>query len=143
MLSPFGPPGRIISLLASGQLEPCTDGRVLAEHETVLRRDRLRIDPDAVDELLQLVLRCGLPVGAPPLEMDLPDPSDQPFVAVALAGGASCLVTGNEPHFPRRRCVVPVVTPAELVEVMGRVHDAESGADPPRRRRLTPPSPRR
>jgi putative PIN family toxin of toxin-antitoxin system len=144
MLSPLGPPGRIITLLASGRLEPCTDGRVLAEYETVLRRDSLRIDPDAVDELLQLVLRYGLPVGAPPLEMDdLPDPSDQPFVEVALAGGAGCLVTGNGAHFPRRRCVVPVVTPAELVEVMGRLHDAASVASQLRQRRLTPPSSRR
>jgi putative PIN family toxin of toxin-antitoxin system len=127
MLSPLGPPARIISLLASGQLEPCTDGRLMAEYETALRRDRLHISSDSVDELLLLILGFGLPTGAPPLEMDLPHPSDQPFVEVALAGGASCLVTGNGVHFPEGHCLgVPVLTPAELVEVMGRLRDART-----------------
>lgn len=122
MLSPLGPPGRIVSLLASGQLEPCTDGRLMAEYETVLRRDHLHIDSESVDELLRLIHRYGLSTGAPPLEMDLPHPSDQPFVEVALAGGARCLVTGNGIHFPENLCLrVPVVTPAELIKVMGRL----------------------
>lgn len=126
MLSPFGPPARIISLLSSGQLEPCTDGRLMAEYETVLRRDHLHIRPDAVDELLAIIRRCGLPTGAPPLEMDLPDPSDQPFIEVALAGGACCLVTGNGIHFPEGSCLrVPVLTPSELVKVMGRLREAD------------------
>ena len=127
MLSPFGPPARIISLLSSGQLEPCTDGRLLAEYETVLRRDHLRIDRAAVDELLGIVRRHGLPTGALPLEMDLPHPADQPFVEVALAGGARCLVTGNGVHFPAGRCMgLPVLTPAELVKVVGRLRKAGS-----------------
>ena len=125
MLSPLGPPARIVGLLTSGQLEPCTDGRLMAEYETVLRRDRLRISSESVDELLRLVRRYGLPTGAPPLEMDLPHRTDQPFVEVALAGGARCLVTGNGIHFPADRCMgVPIVTPAELVKVMGRVREA-------------------
>lgn len=127
MLSPLGPPGRIISLLSSGQLEPCTDGRLMTEYETVLRRDHLHIDPEAVDELLRLVRRYGLPTGAPPLEMDLPHPNDQPFVEVALSGGARCLVTGNGVHFPADRCMgLPVLTPAELVKAMGRLGQAAS-----------------
>jgi putative PIN family toxin of toxin-antitoxin system len=125
LLSPLGPPARIVSLLASGQLEPCTDGRLMAEYELVLRRDHLHVRSDSVDELLRLVRRYGLPTGAPPLEMHLPHPDDQPFVEVALAGGARCLVTGNGIHFPADRCLgVPVVTPAELVKVMGRVREA-------------------
>jgi predicted nucleic acid-binding protein len=57
--------------------------------------------------------------------MSLPHPDDQPLVEVALAGGARCLVTGNGIHFPADRCMgVPVVTPAELVKVMGKLRDA-------------------
>jgi len=127
MLSPFGPPARIVGLLATGRLEPCTDGRLLAEYESVLRRDHLRIDRTAVDELLGIVRRYGVPTGAPPLEMELPDPSDQPFIEVALAGGARCLVTGNGVRFPADRCMgLPVLTPAELVKVMGRLGVAAS-----------------
>ena len=97
----------------------------MAEYETVLRRGHLHIDSESVDEVLRLIRRYGLPTGAPPLEMDLPHPNDQPFVEVALAGGARCLVTGNGVHFPEDLCLqVPVVTPAELVGVMGRLRAA-------------------
>lgn len=42
---------------------------------------------------------------------------------IALAGGASCLVTGNHIHFPAKRCLgVPVLSPAELVVAWRRPH---------------------
>ncbi|MBS3973811.1 MAG: hypothetical protein KGZ89_02965 [Actinobacteria bacterium] len=52
-----------------------------------------------------------------PLAARLPDPDDEPFLGVALACGANCLVTGNLAHFsPESCCDVSVVSPAGSVE---------------------------
>jgi predicted nucleic acid-binding protein len=54
-----------------------------------------------------------------PLPRPLPDPDDAPFLEVALAASADCLVTGNRKHFPARcRCGVEVLSPAQLVRFL-------------------------
>jgi len=48
--------------------------------------------------------------------LDLPDPDDEPFLAIALAASADILVTGNlvdYPHNKRRGCAV--VSPAAFM----------------------------
>ena len=53
---------------------------------------------------------------APPCPVPLPDPDDEPFLAVAGATD-STLVTGNLKHYPpRSRHGVTVQTPRELVD---------------------------
>ena len=48
-----------------------------------------------------------------PLPAPLPDPKDEAFLEIALAGGAEYLVTGNGSHFPETLCEgVRVVSPA-------------------------------
>jgi predicted nucleic acid-binding protein len=39
-----------------------------------------------------------------PLSQSLPDPDDEPFLEVALAAQAECLVTGNKVHYPADLC---------------------------------------
>jgi predicted nucleic acid-binding protein len=43
-------------------------------------------------------------VASSPLHYSLPDPDDEPFLKVAIAGKAVCLVIGNASHFPAKRC---------------------------------------
>ena len=122
LLSPFGPPGRIVVLLNDGLLEPCTDARVIAEYEDVLRRPKFGFEPDVIDALIGAIERHGLLVAAPPLPVRLPHDDDDQFVEVGLAAGARCLVTGNGVHFPAERCLgLPVLSPAELIEVVRRL----------------------
>jgi len=127
LLSPYGPPGRIVALLCNGTLELCTDARVVSEYDAVLRRPRFGNDPETVDALLEMVRRHGLPVASVPLPLPLPDRDDEQFVEVGLAGGARCLVTGNRAHYPDDRCLgLPVLSPAELVEVVRRLQAASA-----------------
>ncbi|MGZ3539552.1 MAG: PIN domain-containing protein [Thermodesulfobacteriota bacterium] len=35
----------------------------------------------------------------------LPDPADEPFLEVAIAGQVACLITGNQIHFPPKLCM--------------------------------------
>ena len=106
----------------AGAVECCVDARILAEYDDVLRRPRLSIAAAKADDVLDELRRSGLPVASVPLPLPLPDPDDELFVEIGLAGGARCLVTGNGSHFPDDRCLgLPVLSPAELVEVVRRL----------------------
>ncbi|MCX6364156.1 MAG: putative toxin-antitoxin system toxin component, PIN family [Actinobacteria bacterium] len=122
LLSPFGPPGEIVRMVSSGALTLCTDARILSEYGEVLQRPKFRFAAADLATLLDALRVQGYAVASVPLPQALPDPGDAPFLEVALAGGANCLVTGNHVHFPVELCLgVPVLSPAELVETWQRL----------------------
>jgi len=116
LLSPHGPPGEIVRMVASGSLEVCYDARILSEYAGVLPRPKFRLDRVEAQHLLEKVERHGWVVSATPLAKRLPDRNDEKFLEVALAGGAEYLVTGNLKHYPpAKRQSVRVVSPAEFL----------------------------
>lgn len=116
-LNPYGPPGAIVGLAASGDLTLCYDARILAEYREVLNRPKFGLDAAAVDDFLAQVEAEGEPVAAAPLPQRLADRSDEAFLEVALSARAECLVTGNRAHFPARLCLgMRVFLPAEFVD---------------------------
>lgn len=120
LLSPFGHPGEIVRMASSGELTLCLDARILTEYDEVLRRPKFGFDGADVATLLDFVRGRGLAVATTPLPAPLPDRDDEPFVQVALGGGAEYLVTGNAVHYPSRLCLgVPVVSPADFVASFG------------------------
>lgn len=118
MLSPSGPPGRIVDLVVAGYLQPVVDARVLAEYAEVLHRPELKLDPARLDLLLTEIARRALLLVVAPWKHPLPDPDDEAFLA--LADAALCpLVTGNARHFPKASTGgVTVLSPAEFMERM-------------------------
>jgi putative PIN family toxin of toxin-antitoxin system len=116
LLSPFGPPGEIVRMASSGELTLCLDARILTEYDEVLRRPRFGFDAGEVAVLLDFAEHRGHLVASVPLRDSLPDPDDEPFLEVALAGAAEHLVTGNLVHFPPPlRQGVAVVSPGEFL----------------------------
>ena len=103
--------------MLAGELEPAFDAAIRQEYEEVMRRPEFRFTPALIDDLLATLDQVGFVVAAaPPWPLALPDPDDEPFLAVAAAS-ASVLVTGNLRHFPvRSRRGVVLFTPRELVE---------------------------
>lgn len=68
--------------------------------------------------LLDQIRAVGILVMARPLAVRLPDPDDEAFLEVALAGGIRCLVTGNGKHYPiNARQGVEVLSPREFIEI--------------------------
>ncbi len=117
LLSPFGPPGVIVNLIAAGQVRLCYDTRIFAEYADVLGRPAFPFAEAQVTALLSEITATGELTGAIPLAAQLPDPTDAPFLEVAIAASAKYLVTGNTKHFPpAHRYGTRVVTPRELLE---------------------------
>lgn len=116
LLSPSGPPGWIVEAIVAGKLEPAFDSAIRQEYEEVLRRSEFGFAPARIEDLLAALDQFGFVVAAAtPWPIRLPDPDDEPFLAVAEAS-ASVLVTGNLRHFPvRARRDVVVLTPRELM----------------------------
>ena len=118
LLQPFGPSGQIVLLVASGELVLCHDARILAEYQEVLFREKFRFEPERVDALLEEIRMGGISVAARPLTIRLPDPDDEPFLEIAVAGGAQMLVTGNVKHYPAEaRHGVEVISPRSFIEL--------------------------
>jgi putative PIN family toxin of toxin-antitoxin system len=127
LLRSQGNPAQVVALALAGAVQVCHAPRILAEYAEVLARPRFKFDPERVREVLVKLELDGIAVEPSDQGLDLPDPDDEPFLAVALAASADYLVTGNLADFPaakRRGCVV--VNPAEFIDVWRNLH----GEDP-------------
>jgi predicted nucleic acid-binding protein len=91
-------------MVSSGELTLYLDARILSEYSEVLRRSRFRFHVNKVSSLLEYIEHRGHIVASSPLFNSLPDSGDQPFLEVAIAGQAACLVAGNHAHFPPNLC---------------------------------------
>ena len=117
LLSPFGPPGDVVRLVAAGALSLGVDARILEEYRLVLARPRFGFDAARVAELIAQIEAEGVRGATRPLRLRLPDADDEPFLEVALAVAAEALVTGNIRHFPpSRRVGIRVLSPRAFVE---------------------------
>ena len=116
LLSPFGPPARVLDLALSGEIRLAYDDRVMAEYRDLLARPKFGFASEDVTDLLVFLESDGEPVTALPLSCELPDADDLPFLEVAAHTGA-ILITGNMRHYPSSvRGAVNVVTPAEFLD---------------------------
>ena len=116
LLSPFGPCGEIVRMVSSAELVLSFDARILTEYREVLARPKFRFDNDKVDPLLDYMEYRGRTAASSPLLQSLPDPDDEPFLEVALAAQAACIVTGNHVHFPPDLCLgVKVFSPGDFL----------------------------
>jgi uncharacterized protein len=124
LLSPSGPPGRIVDLVAAARVALAFDDRILAEYREVLARPRLRIEPAEAAAILDLIVSEGLYIPAAPLDVALPDPEDLPFLEVAVAVAADALVAGNVRHFRpvRGANVAAIRSPTEFLAEFRRLH---------------------
>ena len=104
LLSPFGPCGEIVRMVSSAELTLSFDARILTEYKEVLIRPKFRFEKNKIDALLDHIEHRGRVVASSPLQQSLPDCDDEPFLEVAIAAKAVCIVTGNHIHFPPDLC---------------------------------------
>ncbi|MBI4431327.1 MAG: putative toxin-antitoxin system toxin component, PIN family [Candidatus Omnitrophica bacterium] len=118
LLFPLHIPGEIARLIASGQIQLCYDGRILAEYRRVLLRPKFGFEQSYVDALLDQISTIGHRTITQPLSIHLPDRSDEPFLEVAASGGVKYLVTGNLKDFPNAHEIyrIRIISPADFLE---------------------------
>jgi len=115
LLTPFGPCGEIVRMVSSGELTLSLDARILTEYQEVLDRPKFKFDKDKVAALLDHIEHRGVTVASSPLPQPLPDIDDEPFLEVAIAARAICIVTGNQVHFPTELCQgVMILSPTDF-----------------------------
>lgn len=123
LLTPFGPCGEIVRMVSSGELTLSLDARTLVEYQEVLDRPKFKFDKDKVAALLDHIEHRGVTVASSPLRQPLPDIDDEPFLEVAIAARAICIVTGNQVHFPTELCQgVMVLSPSDFLAFYKRQH---------------------
>lgn len=101
LLRTDGPPGAVVRGIVAQAIVPVVCAAIVAEYRAVLPRRRLRLRTGDIAELLALIEAQALWVRIPQYDGQpaLPDPSDWPFIACALAAGCPVL-TGNARDFP-------------------------------------------
>jgi len=119
ILRPFSKPASILRMVADGTVQLAYDLRLLSEYRDVLSRPKFNMSKENVEIFLTQIEQEGFLVSVKPLQMHLPDPDDEPFLEVALAGMVEAIVTGNKRHFPKREYEgVKIVSPAEFLELL-------------------------
>jgi len=121
LISPGGGSARLLLELRSGAFELILSPLLLAELREVLRRDKFRryVSEAEADAYVALIRSEGVVRAdpGPSLEPISPDPDDEYLIDVARDAGADALVTGNA-HLLELRAIIPVMTPAEFLEVL-------------------------
>jgi len=112
-------PGQILQRVGSKNFLVLYDALMLTEYREVLLRRQFDLVEQAVDAFLRVVQLEGMPIIPQPLVRRLPDPDDEAFLEVAVAGQADFLITGNLKHFPLRHIQgVRIVSPRDFLEVL-------------------------
>jgi putative PIN family toxin of toxin-antitoxin system len=118
--NPHGSPGRVVDTIVSQSISALYDDRILLEYRDVLLRPFFGFQATDVNALVDFIELSGEQISAGPVNAVLPDPTDLPFLEVAIAGLAYALVTGNLKHFKpvRGRHSVSILSPAELLRLI-------------------------
>jgi putative PIN family toxin of toxin-antitoxin system len=123
LLSPFGPPARVVDHVVSNTLQVAYDDRIIDEYSEVLPRPEFGYNRRHIQDLIDHIKLNGTQVIADPIiSKDVPDPGDLPFAEVAVTTNVRFLVTGNISHYKfLEDSEVLVILPKEFIEVLGRL----------------------
>jgi uncharacterized protein len=117
IIKPFSDSSQILNMILSGKLKLVYDNRIITEYEEVLKRDKFGFDSKHIDSIIIQIKAEGVPANPVPVNENLPDSDDLPFLEVAISGGADFIVTGNKKHFPKPAYKnIKIVSPSEFLE---------------------------
>lgn len=117
IITPFGNAARILDMIVLGEIQALFDDRILVEYREVLQRPKFGFGKDIVNEFLAIIESEGFKVTAIPLNEELIDKDDIPFVETAITGLADVLITGNKRHFKGKAArQIKIMTPDEFLK---------------------------
>lgn len=122
LISPNSSSGTILKLILSGKIKLCIDSRIISEYREVLLRKKFKFEKESIDYILEEIETEGIKIFPEPLDLQLPDKGDLPFLEVAVAGNIKVLITGNIKHFPKNNYrQVKIFSPAEFIKEYDRL----------------------
>ena len=112
LLSPNGPPARLLAAVKDGDVTLITSEEQLQELHRVLYRLNAQVRPDEAESLVDGLRAVGVIATDLPDVDDSPDPDDNQILATAIAEGADVIVSGDKKHMLSvgRVGAVPIVT---------------------------------
>jgi len=113
LLSPSGIPARILSLVLDGIITIVYDNKILMEYFDVLNREKLKIDKDLINLVVDFIDKEGEFKTAMPQTTIFDDEDDRIFYELYKTGGVDFLITGNIKHFPHEK---GIVSPRKFIE---------------------------
>ncbi len=120
-LSENGFPASILDLVANKRIMMYVSTEVLEEYEEVLRRPRLKLSVERIENAMGLI-RSTSRIVRPKRKLELAaDLDDNLFYECADAAKAHFLITGNIKHFPAGHESTEIVTPRQFMERLGPV----------------------
>ena len=109
---------RIVRAAIDGRARLAWSAPVLAEYREVLSRSKFKFSPQVVSSLLGVFAERDQ-VTPRSLDIRLPDPDDEIFMATAMVTPDQILITGNASHFPADLCLpVSVFTPIQALTLL-------------------------
>ncbi len=117
-LTPGGVCEQFLRHVVAGRFVPAWDNVLLAEYRDVLSRPKFGLSRGAIKALLAAFPQSGFRPGIA-IAVELPDPDDLPFVAVALATENKTIITGNSKHFSLpSKLSITILSPREALEFL-------------------------
>ena len=113
-----GPPHKILEAWRDGKIHLLLSPEILEEYQRVMRELAVQFPEIKIEGLMGFVIvhsEIILPSLLPPVIQG--DPSDDKFLECAVAGEATCIVTGDK-HLLRllKFRGIPILKPREFVE---------------------------
>ena len=111
-------PGSVTEETLTGRIIPLLNDEIIAEYREVLSRPKFRFPVDAVDVVINELIKRGIFLNGETVDEIIPDPKDAVFYQVVMEAretDPAYLVTGNLKHFPAKSFVV---TPREMLDII-------------------------
>lgn len=117
LIKPYSDSSKILNLILSGKLKLAYGFSILNEYEEVLKRKKFGFNTNQIESIIIQIKEEGMNIGFLPLDENLPDEDDLPFVEVAIGSLVDFIVTVNKKHFPKSQYKnIKVLSPAEFLE---------------------------
>ena len=114
LLKPHSIPAKILNLILSREVIICADSRIINEYNDVLLRDKFSFPETLVNDLISYIKSIVMLVSPPPLQIEVIDPGDLPFIEVAHYLNIP-IITGNAKHFKGLKNI-EILTPDEFIK---------------------------
>jgi putative PIN family toxin of toxin-antitoxin system len=118
LLSPSGTPARILYLVLDGIITIVYDNKILVEYLDVLNREKLKINKELINPVIDFINKEGEFMTALPQTVKFDDEDDKIFYELYKSGGVDFLVTGNIRHFPHEK---GIISPQKFLEKISGV----------------------